>query len=172
MGVLHQIFDTLSDSIALIDLIHKKIHQHEAYLASAPFTVASGATVEILIQVPADTEPHVKDYEFVTNVAPGELELFEGTSVSANGSTVETFDMRRDGVITNSGVSLYSGPTIDSDGTRIEFNELIGDKRLGGSATSRAVEWDFNEGETYLLRYTNTSNNEADVGFNMIWYEY
>ncbi len=151
---------------------HAKVHDGNAFSVSNRFTsIAAGNTVEILLQNPAGNFSHLRNYKFISTVAPGDVVLYEGPTFTDAGTGLTEHNLRRSSSNT-AGLTVTHSPTVTDNGTELEADLISGERRAGGAATETVEEWLLNTGTDYLLEYTNNSNATADfVTFNAFWYE-
>ena len=136
-----------------------------SYIHSDRVTLGNGATRDILLITPAGTDVHFA--ATIRSTGEAFYELFEGTTVSANGSALNTYNRNRRSSNTT-GVLLYAGPTISNDGTLIkEIGFGSGNKEAGRfEATDIILKREHN----YLLRITSNAVDNA-VSYILDWNE-
>jgi hypothetical protein len=158
-----------TDGLITIDAVHSEVHKGDGFSHTEKHAIANGASFDVLMINPAGNRPHFRSLT-IADGAPMDVELFEGTTVSANGSTMGVLNTDRNSANTNN-MTLFSGPTITDDGSLIEFNFVVGDRKAGGTAESPVLEWILKEDTNYLLRVTNNSGGASDFAHNLFWYE-
>lgn len=156
-------------ALLTIDAAHGEIHKGHGFTHSAKHTVADEANLDTLFINPAGNEAHLR-YLVVSSAAPVDILLFEGTTVSDNGTPEVVFNNDRNSNITNN-MTLFEGPTVTDTGTQIEFNLIAGERKVGGTGESPVIEWELKEDTKYLLRATNNSGAEAIIAHTIFWYE-
>jgi hypothetical protein len=162
--------DRVGRAIITTDALHAHTHDGSSYFYTHIFTgVANDAAGEILLQTTSSHAPHMR----VIAVAGGaaELELFEGTTFSAAG-TSGTPRNRNRFKADSAFLTATHTPTVTDAGTSIFIEEIPGGKggnSLGGSGTLDEVV--FKTSENYLLRTTNRSGVAQDLSFVLFWYE-
>jgi hypothetical protein len=161
----------ISNAIITINLEHSKIHQGEGWEVSIEAeSIASGASYYVLFKTSEGYRPHLRSYEVTTTDSPTTIRLFEGATVSADGSAVTARNRNRNESDVN-GISVFSQPTVTNEGTRLEtdFIPTSGNK-AGGNVGSFYEEFILKPSTNYLIKITNGSNNTVDAYFNAFWY--
>lgn len=156
--------------VPIIEAEHTRIHESVAYTYSSKQTVLNGASLDFLVVVAAGSYPHLRKYTFVSSGAPCDIFLYEGTTVSANG-TIQTASNGNRNSSNTSDISVYLTPTVTGVGTQIHYDLLGGTKQSGGSAETLPVEWILKPATNYLLRVTNNSGSTVTIGTNFFWYD-
>lgn len=165
--------DDQDGALYSIDSIHAKVHEEDLYDAGHKFidVSSSGGTAEILLKNPAGNEAHIRNASFLPDTAPGEVEIYEGTTVSADGTSVDEVSRNRENPGGND-LSIFRGPTITSDGTQLKPFGIVGGRKIGALGEDRGEEWALDADTNYLIRYTNLSSNIANYSwFAVAWYE-
>jgi len=161
----------LVDSIAgaRVSVSHIAALSHEGKVFSAgqfDATLADDASLNLLIRV--------QDNPIYTRfgaemVGDGELIIFEGTTVSANGNPVTPVNLNRMSALAST--ALFSdGPTVTADGTEIKHRVLTGDKEDEGVSSVGAVLI-MAPNTFYLMRTTNRSGAQARIATSFGYYE-
>lgn len=133
-------------------------------------SVADNGDIELLIDVPSTTE--VVASMFVRVGGDAVLTVFEGTTVSANGTTITPTNLNRSSANSPS-VNMYHTPTVTGDGTQI-FESYSPGGSLGFSAGGEgALETGFFAANTkYLCRLTNISGVANPLQLTIRFYEH
>lgn len=154
----------------VIDSVHYRIHQGRFYSGGhSEAGVASDGVVEILLKT-STLPPHV--VAVVAAEGKANVELFEGTTVSANGTSVSLFNHNR--LSSNTPLlTMYDTPTVTADGTKISPNGFIpaGKSSDPGDVLSTFAERILDVSENYLIRITNLSNQVSDIALAIYFYE-
>lgn len=153
----------------VIDTVHDQVHRgHLFQVDHDTGDVANATEVDLLLQV-GSRHPHLVFGGDSTGAFL--IELYEGTTFSAIGSSKNVYNKQR-GSSKTSSVTVTSGPTLDDDGTKIGIRMIGGGKRVGGAIElSRGAEWNLNPDTGYLVRATNISGQSARVVIALDWYE-
>ena len=149
---------------------HTRIHESKGFTLTGKRTVASGSRINILIKNPAGNFPHFRFYAFASEKAPADIFLYEGTTVSVDGTELTPRNNNRNSSNVPN-ITLHETPTITDDGEEIEYSLIAGGKHTGGTAESITVEWILQPDQNYLLRYINNSGQSSLVGFHIFFYE-
>lgn len=175
-----------SDNLAEVDgaasalvtqgMIHKMVHLglfYEAnYFAEG---IADDGTLEIMAQTAAAQSTHLR---FIVSAGgDAKFQVFEGTSVSGNGTPITPINRNR--ISSNIAVtSFHRSPTINSagDGTDLTNGGYFipggsGFFATGGGSASSFQEFILKPSETYLFRLTNIAGTAQPLGMIMEFYE-
>lgn len=166
--------DEITSALTVIDTVHHEVHEGETFQAcyktpdASP--LADNASIDLLFIVGARF-PH-----FTFTAAAGadaEVRLYEGTTVSANGTGISVMNMKRIPPIMIAGVAAFHTPTITTLGTML-IEALLpggtGGNSAGGIARA-GTEWDLNTNTNYLLRLINRGGNNQPASIVAQWYE-
>lgn len=117
------------------------------------------------------------DVYFLTRIvsaSSASIAIFSEPEVSDNGTELSIFNRndRFEGINTPH-VSIYSNPTLSSDGTRMETNFAGAGRRARafGGAVNSITERLIDAGSRYLIRVSPTSTGEP-IDFYVSFYEY
>lgn len=102
--------------------------------------------------------------------APVEHYMYEGTTVSANGTTVIPLNMNRTSLAKAVAV-LTHAPTVTAVGTEIDYQLVTGNRTVGGVGESGRVEFLLAPDTNYLFRLINSSGVANTLGYTMEWNE-
>jgi len=144
---------------------HFEIHNGNHYIASGQATLASGASLDVLITVPSGIYNHFL-YKVRVN-AEANVTLYEAPTVSANG-TLQSAQNRNRQSTNTADTTIHLTPTVTGVGTLLRVEHIGNGQTVGGDGRDEN-EWIFNEG-LYLLRITSEAANN-DVSWIVDWYE-
>ena len=168
-------FDNNSRSVAVIDSEHRLTHLGMVFHASDRASVANLASLDILINVPAFTYPHLRKAVFNVADSPCDILLYEGVTTSVDGTAVPVFNRNRNSA--NTSVSIFTtGPTVTDLGTLIH-DRYVGDQggqgsnQIGATSAGLGEEWVGQPSTKYLIRVTNNSGGTIVVNYELMWYE-
>lgn len=163
--------DTYAKGIKVIDAYHARIHAGQTFIHSGKYSIANGASRDILIVVGAGEYPHIR-HSMLTDDTPIDILLYEDTVVSANGTALNVYNCNRNSA-TASGVNLYNTPTITTLGTLIKTSVIVtgGNKTGGTLALDPNFEMILKPSANYLLRATNNSGGATTAEITVVWYE-
>lgn len=159
-----------------LDQVHSKIHEGVYYMGGHyNSAVAAAANLDVLIITGANYE-----LNFVPNIVVGgdaEFRLYEGTTVSANGTSLTMFNSKRSSSNTTES-SHYHTPTVTGVGTQLGPTHFIpggsgpfGVGGSGGGPVRDGTEIDLKVSTNYLLRVTNITGGAIPVNIEYGYYE-
>ena len=163
--------DTYTGSIGAMGSAHLKGHQGKgfyAYYYNSALT--NGSSAEIVLANPAASYPHVVIY--ILTEGNSEIFTFEGTTTSADGTSIASINRNRNSANTADLVVTHT-PTITADGTEIYHDYIIGgikNKATGGT-DGFSDEIIMKPSTKYLIRVTNDSGADEIVSVSIHWYE-
>ena len=158
----------IDGAVPIQDYAHKEIHKGKAFFVKGWQDVDGADTVVNFLFVTGATTPHATwnvggESEFT-------LELYEDTTVSANGTPVTVYNHKRDSSNTST-VSAYTGPTITGDGTKI-WSGKIGSGRNATEERGASGELIAKTNSNYLFRITKNAANVHYFDYDFNWYEH
>lgn len=160
----------MSGYLVSISEIHSLIHQGKFFSSHAVDTsLEDNTSIKLLID-PNGGIPHLR----VTTATGGDsrIEIFEGPTVSNNGTEIDRHNRNRLSSNTSTTV-IYSGPTVSDDGTKI-FDTIvpggIGRNSSGGDG-GIFEEFIFKPDTTYLVQATNLSGQTKAASVAVDFYE-
>lgn len=176
-GYLLPYMDPYHFATTQIDELHRLIHDGMVFHASDKLTgLANGATVDMLLRVPAGLYPHLN--RVLLSFGGGDIDIlyYEAPTTSAPGTEItEKRNTNRNSSNTAS-LELYSGPTVTDVGERL--GTIWVPPTAGGIGAQAGVadvspneEWVLKTGTDYLLRITNNSGGTINWRYEFLWYE-
>ena len=161
----------VAHALPIADTEHMRFMEGKSFETAIKATVNNGANYDVLIRIPSTLQyAHLFGYFYVTTSAPCDTFLFEGTSVSNNGTTFATFNKNR--MSDTTALTLLSHtPTITNTGVQIEYDLLHGSKQDGGSFKNFLGHMILKGDTNYPTRLTNNSTGVATIAFSIHWYE-
>ncbi len=177
-GITRQLIDQFAWALTVIDSEHRLIHDGMLFTANYRFdNLANGGNLDILLQVPAGSFPHLRAWSYSLEDGPCEFNLYENPTFSAAGTAITLQNNNRNSSNT-SDVTATHTPTITSPGDAILEGQYIPDPGggfLSGSPGAQAQdlseEWVLKQNEDYLLRLTNNSGVVIDGSIYFVLYE-
>lgn len=173
--------DPYAHAQTMISEEHRMIHDGFMFDASGiEATVANAGTLDLLIKVPAGYFPHVTLVEFQPSDAALQVDFFEGTTVSADGSAVNTRNHNRAGTPNDSpNTTIFQDPTVTADGTNLHTRHIPDPggppgRDSGQLVAGGDVEWVLGHptlAKNYLWRLTNNSGGAITCGYHINFYE-
>lgn len=165
-------FDRYAHAATMIAETHRMVHDGMFFHFDRRVAgIVNGASSDILLAVPAGVFPHLNTTLITTDTGGVDVKFYEGTTTSADGTAVSTFNRNRNSTNTPSTVITHT-PTVTGVGTLIH-DALIPAPAKDAGLISAAVneEWVLKPSTKYLLRVTNNSGGNVEVVFDVAWYE-
>jgi hypothetical protein len=152
-------------------------HHGKLFQVSHIETALADAGVLEIFYLGAAANPAIHMTGSVAADGKGQVQVFEDTTVSSNGTGLTPANKNRtsaETLVTAS--SFFHTPTITGDGTSIGGPSLLpgvsdGKKILGGGEAGASEESILDGTKNYLIRYTNTSGGAVDVVMSLSFYE-
>lgn len=175
--------DPLVKSIPTTDTFHHLGHEGKVFIHSDRHDeIAADATLDMLICIPAGNaarQVHMR-YNYAAKSDAGgtgldvDVELYKDTTVSDVG-VEEVVVSTNDAVVKETGVIMYSGPTITDIGTFKTAGFIVGEKRSASSKEQSVPEWilvpNGNELRYYTMRARNNSGTTVDINNALFFYD-
>ena len=149
---------------------HHNIHLGRTFTASyLDESVANDASLEFLVQTGA-LQAHMGLH--ANGGGSFELYLFEGTTVSAAGTSLAAVQRNRTSSTTATATVTHT-PTITADGTQLEVEFIAGGTGgiASGSQGDFHEEWVLAPNTNYLVRVKNVAGVAEEMGLIIDWYE-
>lgn len=161
--------DLTSGALNVIEYEHHEIHAGDSYWISGVASLATTASLILVIVTPNTTKWAHMMFDCYHEVE-GTLSITEGVTVDANGTEITTQNRNRN--VTNpSGVKFYHTPTNPTGGTVIwTYKRGSGNKSGGENRDVREVV--LKQNTKYLFTITNSSNQTGLFNYFMNWYEH
>ena len=163
--------DPVARGLVAMDEIHRMIHRGLMFTAGY-FTegIADDASLDILVVTGAGQSAHMRFEVAAGGLA--EILLYEGVTMSNDGTGITAYNRRRSATQTAAAV-VSRAPTVSALGTQLFQGMLPGGEgghAVGGAAESFS-EWILKSGTKYLLRTTNRSGQAQAIGADINFYE-
>ena len=159
-----------SDSTAV--LIESMNHQYEelgkVYSISKYESINNNNNYTILFKTD-DKQVHLTNYAVIVDAVPVQLILYEGMSISNNGTSIDTQNQNRNN-LTSSTTLVYSNPTIIDKGTMIKQYLMVGSKNVGGYTDSE-FHLILKPNTYYGFSIVNNAGGSIESVTNIEWYE-
>lgn len=169
--------DPQTGGIITITEPHALIHSGKMFHWAGKVTgLLNASAVDFLFKVPAATYPHI--HRMRANVGAGDVDIqaFEGTTVSADGTPLVVDNLNRNSVITPD-MTMFFNPTVTADGTEIHniwippTSAGVGQSIQGVSGATAGEEWILKPSTNYLQRITNNSGSTISAWVEILFYE-
>ena len=178
-------FDPYVHAVTVITEPHRLIHDGFFFQAAGLVTgLANGGNFDLLMRIPQLIFPHLTLVEYSIEDAPCLIRMYEGPTVSADGTAVNVRNHNRASGSDTSGATMTHTPTITDVGTELDVRYIPpapsgGGGGPGGRASGRMVEgqdveWVLGSAATetrYLWRLTNNSGGAIDFSYHFNGYE-
>ena len=151
--------------------VHQRIHSANYWNFGDNVNLGSGGVRDILIITGATKKAHIYATVQAFNVSSNKtisVDVYEGTTVSANGTGLTIFANNRGNILVPE-LTAFHTPTVTTTGTAI-MPTRIGKDEMQLFSTRPGEEYDFNSNTKYLIRITSLIANN-DVRFNSGFYE-
>jgi len=172
-GTVQPFSQDVSKEMVTISHEHHKIHDSELFIAGLyNNNVVNAGVIEILLQTPVSLSPHL--YIKLAAAGDAEFRIFEGTTFSAAGTTLDIEDVNR--VTKGSPETLATKlPTITADGNQLDGTEFLpggsGGNSAGVQGSIGVEQFVLDANTTYLLRLTNISGVASKLNIKLAFYE-
>ena len=157
--------------VVQIDIDHAMIHEGRAFTHSELHTGVAAAGVSDHLIVTGANEAHLRQLRFECSGSPVNLEYYENTVTSADGSSDSLGNNNRtsDKVST---ILLYSAPTITDVGDQMGATLIPAVTNQGGGVgILSGGEWVLAANSKYLIRLINNDNSAIDYTVTMFFLE-
>ena len=169
-------FDPYTHSFTTIKELHRLSHDGMVYHVSEKQTgLANAGVFDILLKVPAGVYPHFNRAEISVGAGDVDIVMYEGTTVSADGSAKSVQNVNGNSTRTAS-TTVSSGPTVTGVGTL--RHTLWAPPTGAGVGSSVGLtnlgfgeEWLLKPLTNYLIRITNNSGGAIDFSYEILFYE-
>lgn len=158
--------DQSSDAFVVLSSDQKHIHSGEVFMVSGQADLNTDDTLDILFVSSPLVTTHLT-FQIRATVETN-LVLYEGTTVSDNGSAVSITNHNRQSINVPK-TKAYSGPTVTDEGTQL-LELHFGSGQQTGGHSMHDNEIILAKDTNYLLRVTSEANSN-DIGFQSHWYE-
>lgn len=164
-------YDRYVHALTAINSTHRVIHDGMGFHATTRKTaLAAAASFDILL-VSGALRPHLNGVLFSVTGGPCDIKTYEGTTTSADGTSITIFNRNRNSS-TTAVATLFHTPTVTDVGTLIHdrLSPSAG-KDTGNLTPTLGEEWVLALSTKYLVRITNNSGAPIDITMEALWYE-
>lgn len=168
MAYIPDLIDAITNSRTAIDIEHYQLHKSRCFETFDQQTITGSNTFDYLLITPATAGLHCHLVMSVEADAKCFISLYEGTTVSANGTSLSTFNNSRDSASV-AGMLVYTAPTVTSIGTQIDLHMTGPGERAGGQLRA-GDEWILKNNSKYVVRVTAGGTGCIAV-LSLHWYE-
>lgn len=162
--------DDATNAILTVDYSHHEVHEGSHYFVQGWVDLAASTALDFLFVTPNTTKWAHAQWTVGTE-AEGLLELYEGSTIAANGSAVTIYNNDRNSGNT-AGVTAFSTPSVTATGGLIYAAKLGSGRNAGGDA-GRDHEIIAKQNTNYLFRITNNDGSATRYAtYDFSWYEH
>ncbi len=180
-GTIQAAVDAKSRSLGIIEVLHRRIHNGDAFEYSVSTSLASSTVVDgsdaynVTLRTGATKESHLT----FSVLAGGSafVELYRGSSISGNGTAVIPENLDEGStkvssltVLTNSSSTGTTGLGTQRFILGIPGSELVGNRLLGGGGEGRN-ERIISTASTNVFRVSNGTTASISLVIGLSWYE-
>lgn len=152
MAYIPDLVDTITNARVSIDQEHYQLHKSRCFETFDQQTITGSNTFDYLLITPSTAGLHCHLVMSVEADAKCFISLYEGTTVSANGTALATFNNFRDSASV-AGMLVYTAPTITAIGTQIDLH-MTGSGEKAGGQVRVGDEWILKNNAKYTVRVT------------------
>jgi hypothetical protein len=169
--------DDLAPAIVVIQEPHWATHRGFMHHISGKVTGMITANVDdYLLVTPALNFPHIRRLQFDFGSGDIDVQIYEDSTASADGSPLTSFNTNRNS--SNTPLLVFNdAPTITGVGTLMHTTWVvptaagIGGSAEGISGVTSGEEWILKPSTKYLVRVTNNSGDTIAYRYELLWYE-
>lgn len=147
-----------------------KKHLGQYFHISGKTTLNAGATLQFISVIPAGVHTHVGKLRVKTLDGPLDIYLYEGATVSANGTPITPLNVDRTSE-TVSQHAVYAGPTVTANGTQILYDLVEAAHKEGGLGGDTFDEFILKDNIIYLFSIINNGLVATTVAYTFEWIE-
>jgi len=161
--------DASTNALITVIQAHHEIHEGDHYFVKGWLDLSNGQVFDFLATTPNTTKWAHMLVNF-NSEAEADVEIFEGATTSADGTSVTELNRNRNSA-NSAGLVITHTPTVTGTGTSVATYKLGSGKQTGGEARANG-EMVLKQNTKYIIRITNdtTSNNWFD--YIADWYEH
>jgi len=161
--------DNMTHTLQVIDYSHHEIHSGDHYFIAGTTDMGGSSTATFLFTVPNTTKwPHA--FWGLATEAEATFSMYEGCAVSASGSQITPINNNRNSANT-AGVTAFSGPTVNTNGTLVYSAKAGSGKQIGGSETHEH-EFIGKQDTNYCFYIENDTVSNNWLSYDFFWYEH
>jgi len=154
---------------------HQAVHAGRCYNMQHRVVIGRKGVEDLLLKIGGTRYPHILNLIITADGGDVDIDFFEGTTVSADGTTLlEPVDRNRNYKSTPDMI-FYANPTITAIGENISF--LWIPKIINNQSATKSLAdyegdvWILESGINYLMRFTNNSTQDLEIHVDVTWME-
>jgi len=163
--------DNSTHSIQVVDYSHHEQHAGSHYFIKNWLNVEGNGTVTYFMFITPDSTKQVHARAKITAESEFTVEIFEGGTVSDNGTLTEGVNNLRDSTNT-SDLTAYFAPTVTEAGTLIWATKIGSGRNNTGVAPEFGYEIIAKRNTIYLFKITKNSTGTHYFDSDFWWYEH
>ena len=163
--------DASTSSLQTLDYSHHEMHEGEHYFIKTWLNITGAGTVAYFMFTTPNTTKWAHARALMTGEAGFQIEIYEGGTVSANGTQVLGVNNNRNSVNT-AGLLAYAAPTVTTDGTLIWDAKTGTGRDATGVSPALGYEIIAKQNETYLFKITKDASGTNYLDIDFFWYEH
>lgn len=143
-------------------IVWQKVLDGKGFYTHEEVTVGNGTVRDYLITTGAN---EVMMFCSLQNDDAATVSFYSGPTVSANGTALTLYNMRRSSAETPL-ISVYHTPTITADGTLLEEGRIFSATNIPiylSPSRDLGIGWILDASTNYLIRFTNDSGASEDL---------
>ena len=160
--------DASTNAMMVIDYPHHEVHSGSHYFIKSQADIGDTETYFMFRTPNTTTRIHAKAH--IASEAEFTVEIFEGGTVSADGTPLTAINNNRDSVNTAE-LANFAGPTVTTDGTLI-WGSRIGTGRDATVSSAQSYEILAKTNTIYLFKLTKIAAGTQWVDSDFWWYEH
>ena len=164
--------DSATEALMTVSYAHHETHAGSHFNYRDSYALAKNSVKEHLVITPDTTKWAHMIFGVSSTGGQVNVEIFEDTTVSANGTAESCINRNRNSAVTKTTI-VYEAPTVVTDGT-ILFKQTFGvdEKKSAGGGTRDSEEIVLKQNTIYLVRTTELDVNSSTINVDFDWYEH
>jgi len=165
------VIDPITHALITINYEHHELHEGDSFTSSHAVELTNGQAFDFLIVTPDTTKWAHFVWEMDCELEMAAV-LYEGTTASANGTSIPAFNRNRNASGTATTLTFHT-PTVagGAEGTAI-INVHVGTGKTAGGEDRGTHEFILKQNTKYLFRATNATISVNWIRLQFDWYEH
>jgi hypothetical protein len=164
--------DSVSTGLVTITDDQRKMNDANHYfIKTFVETTGASSTSEFMFTTP-NTSTRIHAKALIASSGDYVIEIFEGTTTSADGTPVTRFNNDRDSSNTSE-LLAFGAPTVTADGTLMWATRIGSGSPVGSAGVSSEFSYKIiaKTNTKYLFRVTKQDTGDGYVDFDFFWFE-